>query len=70
MEDIIESELCNSCIYKRNNCKNVEMHKEGTCTIYKCLNYCLDITTIHQYEKFPYLIRSNNEKIKSKKLYS
>jgi hypothetical protein len=70
MEDIIEAELCNSCICKRNNCKNIESYKEGTCMVYKCLNYCLDINTIHPYEEFPYSIRSNNEKMKNKKLYS
>jgi hypothetical protein len=56
--------------YGGNNCKNIESYKEGTCMVYKCLNYCLDINTIHPYEEFPYSIRSNNEKMKNKKLYS
>jgi hypothetical protein len=68
MEDIEMDELCNSCICKRNNCKNVEIKKQGTCLVYKCLNYKINTNEIHQYEKFKYFIRSNNDKIKNKKI--
>ena len=36
--------------------------------VYRCLNYKLDVSKIHPYEKFKYVIRSNNEKIKNKTL--
>ena len=35
--------------------------------MYKCLNYKQDVSKIRPYEKFDYIIRSNNDKIKSKR---
>lgn len=67
MEDIIEK-LCASCVNEKGKCKKIYYEKRGTCTIYKCINYLVDINKIQPYEKFPYNVRSNNEKMKNKKL--
>lgn len=67
MEDIIDK-LCTSCVNKKSKCKEISYNIKGTCIIYRCINYTQDINKIQPYEKFPYIIRSNNEKIKNKKL--
>lgn len=68
MEEVISKKLCTSCVCDRNNCKLIEKYKRGSCIIYRCLNYKLDVNKIHPYKKFEYSIRSNNDKIKNKTL--
>lgn len=65
MEKELIEKLCNSCIRKRNYCESIEIIEKNNCSTYRCLNYIYDINKIQPYEKFDYMIRSNNEKIKS-----
>lgn len=68
MEEIIKQKLCTSCKGDRKQCKLIEKQKRGTCIIYRCLNYILDINKVRPYKEFEYCIRSNNDKIKNKRL--
>lgn len=64
MEEII-TKLCTSCMYEGNKCICLEQTEYKNYITYKCLNYKQDISKIRPYEKFDYVIRSNNEKIKA-----
>lgn len=66
MEEMIIKKLCTSCICKDKNCDCIEILEGKNYKMYKCLNYKQDISKIRPYEKFDYIIRSNNDKIKSK----
>jgi hypothetical protein len=68
MEDIIKIKLCNFCKCQKKDCKNIKESKQGTCEIYKCLNFETDSSKIKPYQKFNYLIRSNNDKMKNKNI--
>lgn len=39
MEDVIKKYLCNFCINKKDNCKNIKIKKEGNIMVTKCENY-------------------------------
>lgn len=67
MEDVIDK-LCASCVNEKSNCKNIQYEKKSSCIIYRCVNYAFNMNKIQPYQKFPYNIRSNNEKMKNKKL--
>ena len=66
MEEMIIKKLCTSCICKDKNCDCIEILESKNYKMYKCLNYKQDISKIRPYEKFDYIIRSNNDKTKSK----
>ena len=63
--DKIRAKLCASCVYEGNKCICIEQIEYKKYKTYKCLNYKQDISKIRPYEKFDYVIRSNNEKIKA-----
>lgn len=63
--DKIIAKLCASCVYEGNKCICIEQIEYKKYKTYKCLNYKQDISKIRPYEKFDYVIRSNNEKIKA-----
>lgn len=67
MEEMIIKKLCTSCICKDTNCDCIEILEGKNYKKYKCLNYKQDISKIRPYEKFNYIIRSNNDKIKGKR---
>ena len=67
MEEMIIKKLCTSCICKDTHCDCIEILEGKNYKMYKCLNYKQDISKISPYEKFDYIIRSNNDKIKSKR---
>lgn len=67
MEEMIIKKLCISCICKDTNCGCIEILEGKNYKTYKCLNYKQDISKIRPYEKFNYIIRSNNDKIKGKR---
>lgn len=68
MEEIIRKKLCSFCLNNKKNCKLIEKSKQGTCIVYRCLNYRVDVRKIQPYEKFKYIIKSNNDKMKNKAL--
>jgi hypothetical protein len=70
MENVKINELCTCCKCTRENCKSIEEYAQGTCRIYKCLNYEMDLNKVNPYKQFKYCIRSDNDKIQHKKLYS
>lgn len=65
MEEMIIKKLCTSCICEGKNCISIETIQRKYYKEYRCLNYKQDISKIRPYEKFDYVIRSNNEKIKA-----